>query len=117
MINKLELRHGNYVLDRAGKTLRIDWFERDKVCFKQELEGVEVHPLTESFSYLEPITLTEEILLKCDELNDLFMRDKIGFVVFKNTYAYQFVVKDYRYLHQLQNLYFELANKELEINL
>lgn len=62
MINSSELRAGNFVNDRSGKQIRIDWFERDKVCMKMEVNGQEVHPLTEYFEDLKPITLTKEWL-------------------------------------------------------
>ena len=78
---------------------------------------------------LEPIPLTEEILLKCDltpfgtekilwGCNDFYIR------IIKN-YVYKVEVKGYymylnyklEHLHQLQNLYFALTNEELNIKL
>ena len=64
----------------------------------------------------KPIPINEELwsIIKNDEL---VLVDKVGFVIFKNGYAYQFVFADYEYLHEFQNLYFWITKKELELNL
>ena len=63
------------------------------------------------------IPLTEDILLKCGEDNEHLMVDKLGFVIFKNGYPYQFVRDDYKHLHSLQNLYHSLRGEELNVEL
>ena len=71
-----------------------------------------------------PIELTEDILLKCGFVN---------YEIFKNTWAYNgielYILNgiisfelmnnslEIKYLDQLQNLYFALTGKELEVNL
>lgn len=73
---------------------------------------------------LNPIPLTEEILLKCGScldrayyiLTPVEMRysyKRKEFCVFFNTE----VICCIKYLHQLQNLYFALTGKELEVKL
>lgn len=79
---------------------------------------------------IKPIPLTEEILLKCgfeyDTLDWLYLRRKrfnfctdrsvnMG-VVYVNINGCDLGL-ELEYLHQLQNLYFALTQKELEINL
>lgn len=80
-----------------------------------------------SFNY-EPIPLTEEIFLKCG-----FKKDTKGVLVLnKNIYSLilwggevsiylkideSVLSIEIHYLHQLQNLYFALTGKELEVNL
>lgn len=132
MIDVKELRVGNYVLDRVGKIIRIDFFEylRDGYDCKfgqlNYFNDIEMHALTEYSNYANPIPLTEDILLKC------------GFIQSSNIFTYKsFVLEIYdetqkaiwwrdRYLgicqrlgglHQLQNLYFSLTGQELQVNL
>ena len=87
----------------------------------------------------EPITLTEEILLKCgfkkteeyyaaDEENvDVYTIGCFDIAFIDNEYKlwisidedsyYNFAWTEIKYLHQLQNLYFSLTGQELEVNL
>jgi hypothetical protein len=58
-----------------------------------------------------PVPLTDEWKEKLKDA-PIFM-DKEGFIIFKNSYNYAFVWDDYPFLHQLQNLYFELTREEL----
>ena len=87
-------------------------------------------------SNINPITLSEEILLKCgfekdDTGVDMFDQDYhewcqkefpiIGVLCQNETKEYLFDENTdtlrIRYLHQLQNLYFSLTQKELEVYL
>lgn len=72
---------------------------------------------------IEPIPLTEEILLKCgfkrdSDLKNSLCRFGIWFNIMnmEATYLSQKLIK-INYLHQLQNLYFALTGEELEINM
>jgi len=78
----------------------------------------------------EPITLTEEILLKCGfektGITELYYStDTINISWFEedptvieiNCENIQCYIINCEYLHQLQNLYFALKGQELEINL
>jgi hypothetical protein len=134
-----ELRIGNFVKDRGGKILRIDWFEQDKVCMEMRLEENPVHPLTEYFNYLRPIPLTPQILFKAGFVNHrqneylLSMQPdfhlSISFIV---QGAFPCLIKDaemsfenaqiiglneIKYLHNLQNLVHSLTGEELNIEL
>lgn len=75
-------------------------------------------------SNIEPIELTEEILLKCGFEPTYFVSNNK--LASYRIYNIDFLNPDFtlvwfktkiEYLHQLQNLYFALTNKELEINL
>ena len=79
---------------------------------------------------LEPIPLTEELIAKCmfseyEFEDDIFLHDEEDVCVQKSGkvyYPYSFENSDtigtpIRYLHQLQNLFFALTGKELEIKL
>ena len=68
-----DLRVGSWVLDRGGKRLRIDRFYGNKIeCDvkgmpdKDPDTGIKLyyHPYTEEIDYLQPVALTEEILVK-----------------------------------------------------
>lgn len=138
MINKQELRHNNFVKDRGGKTLQIDYFALDKVCQKVELQfGQIVHPLTEYFDYLEPIILTAEILenrfgFMCENrISQYFKKylneensdccyvqlkqvgNPIWTVGFIDKWCVNPYKKEIQFVHQLQNLWFMYADCEL----
>ncbi len=128
MIKANELKRNNYIFDRAGKILKIDWFEKNTICYKQEIEGVEVHPLTEDIKYLQPIPLTEEMLLRCGAKfngSDIIINNTL---VIEEAMAGEYFYtcglgvklndKPMKYLHQLQNWYYlHTGGEELEIKL
>lgn len=80
---------------------------------------------------ISPIPLTEEMLLKCgfnyDKEEDcwkicgLFIRkEDCGFRIYiecEDAWYSGCYFNDFRYLHQLQNIYFDLTGKELEVKL
>ena len=80
---------------------------------------------------IEPIELSEEILLKCgfdeisrDGLNIRYDFEpyKFGYLDYYNgkiivTFQSQKISEEIKYLHQLQNLIFALTNEELTVNL
>lgn len=83
---------------------------------------------------VNPIPITDDILLKCGFVNDGFEYKKDSFFFFyqskdKNNICINTEFGKYRgdtrfvfsfhieYLHQLQNIYFVLSNKELEVNI
>lgn len=113
-MNIQELRIGNYVLKNNAF-----------ICAVKELHKTEAkirfaddnHDIVINYEYIKPIPLTEDILLKCGEDNEHLMVDKLGFVIFKNGYPYQFVRDDYKHLHSLQNLYHSLRGEELNVEL
>ena len=131
MITAGQLRIGNYVAS--------DHFKDRDVIVKVRLIGQEQaiveHPngLTEPMLYqgeMRPIKLTDEILLKCGfedissykdfrlSINeDLYIEVSLR----KNINAYVSIsdidIINVIYLHQLQNLYFALTGKELEVKL
>ena len=143
-MNANELRISNWIADRGGKQWKIDhWESKNKVSAKppvHEIDGhkFEGHPLTEEVEYLQPVLLTQEILLKCgfkynlddDEYtigeNDCFSvifinNPNIIKIMYKQTYigceSDYIIFLKFQYLHQLQNLYFALTNEELQIEL
>ena len=112
-----ELRINNYVKDPYGNTIKLVSVEKDA-------------------SMLTPIPLTEEWLLKFGFVKDdnfgnwhlnhleIYKKDLsiIGIDDKGNIYWYFYAADDYYswtqkldYVHTLQNLYFALTNKELEI--
>ena len=73
---------------------------------------------------VEPISLTEEILLKCGfkKINKIYFRkgaltiEVQSFGHFRVSFDGKMLV-NLKHLHQLQNLYFALTNEELNIEL
>lgn len=128
-----ELRIGNYVSDRDGKVIKIDFFEylaNDFDCKfgqKQFLNNEEILPLTGFTDYAKPIHLTEEWLVKSGakkihSILDIFEIDRFelypfytyGFwkVVDKETKAY---ITKVSFVHELQNMHFVLNGEELPL--
>jgi len=104
-----ELRIGNYII------------VNDKIQLVCEL------PLPSNCTSVntKPIPLTEEILLKCGIVNgEIKIKGRIVEIYqhFGDDKIWFFNIEDHltveiNYLHQLQNLYFALAQEELPINL
>lgn len=70
---------------------------------------------------IKPIKLTEEILLKCGfDLNSIpyhAIKGQVVLSLFRGVWAFKHVHTEVKYLHQLQNLYWCLTGKELNIEL
>lgn len=109
-----ELRIGNYVNVPHGN-IQIDHFIKDGCHFTDGCGG--------TFASLHPIHLTEEWLEKFGFKN--FEKDGFRLKWDEPMEEYSFIIKSMqgcevdcagvRYVHQLQNLYFALTGKELEI--
>lgn len=142
MIQPQELRLGNYVYDRGEKVIRIDFFEHLENGYDCKFgqngivdpEWGHTHPLTEYTEYAKPIPLTEEWLLKFGFENDTYGNFTLSLgdildvqwvmVSFKyydlkewdsTQFSDNNLMYDCKYVHQLQNLYFSLTGKELEV--
>lgn len=130
MIEAKELRIGNWILPEHN----LDG-EYHKVTI---IESYAINSYTED--WYRGIPLTHEILEKCgfkeddnvaSAFNDIkkyysingsfFMRELNGefhrYIEVEDDPYYSFPLCQVKYLHQLQNLYFALTGKELEINL
>jgi hypothetical protein len=125
-----ELRIDNYVnIGLKSSDLRTDY---DAIT-ASGLMDLQVNKESSSFTY-EPIPLTEEWLVKfgftkdkkhtkcCDlKLENDFYLQGIGYG--KSNFKYEVILTDsndneltlVKHVHQLQNLYFALTNKELKL--
>ena len=125
-----ELRFGNNLL-LYGKVVKVTEIGFRIDDYYLRVEGNKNGYYLDQF---EPIELTEEILLKCGfkyrpcgiqgadmwqglaywDLNGVHLR---GDKKVTNSLKIQgFIDSEIKYLHQLQNLFFSLTHKELEIN-
>lgn len=140
MINPNEIRLGNWVLDDEGSCSKIIGFkpydysvrcDEDEGCcilFDRLHKGEWTKGWVTENANLHPIPLTEEILLKCgfekvryekyahNELNKLrayphVMKDGFGIYIMGS-----YTLPNIKHLHELQNLFFALTGKELEID-
>jgi hypothetical protein len=125
-----ELRIGNLLQGKYGY-YRVDYLQTNQRDEKQVQAwcvecGKEAYGATEE--YLKPIPLTEERILNCGFKNTTSSTvhgSKNFSLPYFNLTMYGDEVRFYfngfmiiiKYLHQLQNLYFALFGKELEINL
>lgn len=129
-----DLRIGNFVKDRGNKVIRIDFMEYQESGYSTKfgqrmfLGEEEVHPMTEYTDYAIPIELTEEWLLKFGfksydtPFGKLFEFISSGYTwIIDNKgnlhldYSEYENIANVQCVHQLQNLYFALTGKELEV--
>ena len=122
-INSSELRIGNWVLDPAyGLPMELD------------IDNMEVLLGSRHFDGIDPIPLTTEILKKAgfviedgseSEQYALMVDNFLTIKIHKDDFSWAFSgLKEsvtpscgwFKYVHQLQNLYFALTNQELPIN-
>ena len=117
-----DLRIGNWVKSSSNREYRISlsWFE----CCKDSSEGRDIQLDT------NPIELTEEWLIKFgykvkNGLLSSEFYDKNFSITVDTKGKFDFwisecddcaVIKEIKYVHQLQNLYFSLTGEELTIN-
>jgi hypothetical protein len=112
-----ELRIGNYV------NLIAEGHEKEPDTFKWDLEDYEFY--YDRMNFIKPIPLTEDWLLKVGFWKDIDSRTfKVNNCTLQldNYQDEGFMaiifgedLKLIKYVHQLQNLYFCLTNKELEL--
>lgn len=115
MINASELRIGTWFLfnDHSGDPLQPYQIQGDDIS-RAAVNGV----------YHEPIPLTPEILEAAGfvRVDRFYEKDEIILLNVGNVYLYHYSNHSdkrttLKYLHQLQNLYFALTGKELNVNL
>jgi hypothetical protein len=124
MIQGKEIKIGNYLKDRGGKVLRVDFIEYVETGFntkfgqKMFVEGQEVHPMTEYSDYAEPIELSGEWLEKLGFIgNELSIQPNV--YVYHNGSVYirgmsgAVHPRHVQYVHQLQNLVYAISGVEL----
>jgi len=124
-----ELRIGNYVYGVSYRIEIIIQLSNDYCITDHHLPELLSAPMQLEYKYINPIILTEEILLNSGFYKtmdwtfaiNLFGNLKLVYYLGEKGFSIGF--KNYsdfnnlKFLHQLQNLYFSLTNKELKINL
>ena len=109
-----ELRIGNYYVDIDNKLSSISGYELHQFTIKENTDNLGV------MEY-QPIPLTEEWLLKFGfennkleaNHNDIIYYSRLNNIGIKGMLG-MVKVSQCIYVHQLQNLYFALTNKELK---
>lgn len=127
MIQANELRIGNYVLGQNKQITKVDGFFNENKAIYTDVEDERVKFIIHYLNKCEGIELTEEILLKCGfekEVSTVYINIgsiEIGTVAngkrFYIQISSQNITLEIKYLHQLQNLYWCLCEKELNIEL
>lgn len=119
-----ELRIGSIIDFDGMKSIVKEIDNQGVVVFIKETDETEWIDLFQ----FTPITLTEEILLKCgfekrsDGHFNMFKQSEVDIIICNDFSSWQcdginFSVNCIKYLHQLQNLYFALIGTELKIEL
>lgn len=123
MIEAKDLSIGCLVYDRGGRVLRIDYMDKHKVYQEMFVNEINVHPLSEYYTRIEPIQVTEDLLRQAGfkkqgkrySKNWFFLWEDNGNIVFaleemhSQTGTY-LIIKS---VHQLQILYRALTGEDL----
>lgn len=125
-----ELRIGNYVQNTKGDVLKISRLNNEDA--DKEIRGWQIKnpAFGSSNEFIKPIPLTEEWLLRfgfdkqdnnwkrysiCNDWTYIYWEKLAG--VELSVSKHSCMLPHIQYVHQLQNLYYALTNKELTINL
>lgn len=118
MIKPEELMIGNLVMYEQTTHI-VTEIRKDTVCSRWINQSLEELDYECSFEELKPILITEEIIKKFgfQWKNHGLRKDNFvireygdGFAVFLSMESFNFKI-DIEYVHQLQNLYFNLTNR------
>ncbi|MDV3583431.1 hypothetical protein CMU85_18180 [Elizabethkingia anophelis] len=106
-----ELRIGNYLHDRKGNLCKVIELRED---------GIYAPAISEAITGLpnKPIELTEEWLLKFgfEKHGSKWCHSVLSTNIIKgNGFYMNYVNKEIKYVHELQNLFYALTNEELTI--
>lgn len=115
-----QLRIGNYILDKENEVRQV--VELSRTLVRTSCDRILL------VSEVNPIPITEEILLKCgfEQKDHLFRLHLVNSIHIEynsecNLYYFDIYMNTCRvelqYLHELQNIYQSITFKELEINL
>lgn len=110
-----------------AKELRINnWVNSNLTNNYSQASAADIYNINQDQSVVDPIPLTEEILLNCGfkKFYDIFLYDRFRFD-YKKSYKYWYVtdretnayLTKIEFLHELQNFYFALTGTELKINI
>ena len=128
MIKENELRLNNLVMVNYKTDLlsKVTWIQEGSINVTFDRQPDLVNGIVCSVSDLIPIPLTEEWLIKFGFRKTWFGYDIIStgieieplenedYTICINANEYH-IGENFKYVHQLQNLYFALTNKELEL--
>lgn len=119
-----DYRIGNLVLDEDGELCMIEQLSSSKMeCFQQVSNIENKSCISKKYpSNIYAIKLTEEWLIKFgiklmpESEYTMNTYDIAGFKLWRTNGKFLFNDKiEIKYVHQLQNIYFALTNKELEL--
>lgn len=124
MVKTNELRIGNKLIFQRNETTReivtVAWISDDSIGYNEQHEASYPH----SPKDFDGIPLTQEWLLKfrfekVDHINGysfFINKAKIAIYEHKTEYKGYYLDNHCKYVHQLQNLFFALTGKGLELN-
>ena len=130
MIDKKDLRIGNRVMFE-GKILTVKAIEHNPVTDRWYVKVYENYSQIKC-EYLEPIPLTEELLVKCPQFEvqkclswstgkevkyNVYLFDKFEYNAIQDNWYYETNIIEIKHLHKLQNCIQDFTNTELTINL
>lgn len=121
MINTNELMLGNWVLHN-GKPIKVAGAIENRIASFANETGVRL-VFSIKVDEIEPIPITDTLLKKCGfikERNLWIIDESMIFEPFRSANVlcyYGQRIEGIKYLHELQNAYFMLTKKQLEVNI
>jgi len=126
MIKENELRLNNLVMVNYKTDLlsKVTWIQEGSINVTFDRQPDLVNGIVCSVNDLIPIPLTEEWLIKFGakqkneywfEFHTYCIIKHTTFIEFYSSVEGDFICNSVKYVHQLQNIYFALTNKELEL--
>lgn len=117
MLNSEELRIGNYIVDNAGNVTQVILIGKNLVSVESsnKVNEKDARPIPLTEDWLEKSKLTPQ------DLGYYWLADDViinvdGQVYCESEHTARSVwIAECNYVHQLQNLYFSLNGKELEV--
>lgn len=122
-----ELRIGNYV-QHKGEIVKVEQITKRKIGYHKYADKRTMQYL--KYSEIEPVEITEDILIRLgfeetfdNTYSEILRYDKIKVIkfderllvhIFNNYSTYSFGSR-IKYIHELQNAYFVINNKELKL--
>lgn len=123
MVDAKELRIGNWVYSSEQEPIRIEGVHNKKGVFHGFWHNAIVYPIPLTVEWLERFgfkySQNEETYLG---VNSFFIEDRSTDKLSKNVdkeafgvWSWQSYLREVKYVHQLQNLYFAITGEELEV--
>lgn len=128
MIDPKELRLGNLLKSETGEILPVAYIHEDVIGLRNTMGGVQKHQKNPIISYdidkLEYVPLSEELLMRFGAIiyqgKWLIGNIELDYITTDEHFEFEYQtpnldweIVEIKYVHELQNLYYDLHKKQL----